>query len=230
MFRDMNRLTKGVLITTLSLVVLLVVGSLAGNFYLGKRLSDAQKSQTLAASALDEVQAEYNGLYREYTDATGGEPEAATPKQVDEAVGQPPKAGNPGAAGPPGASGTRGLIGLPGQIGPAGPTGPPGSPGANGKDGASGAAGALGDPGADGKDGLNGASGAAGEKGADGATGAPGPQGPAGPEGVPGPQGEPGADGSSVTSVVCTMEGVVSYIVFYDQLGIEVGRVQAPCV
>lgn len=202
MFRDMNRLTKGVLITTLSLIALLVVGSLAGNFYLGVRLSNSQAERADTSAALDQVQEEYNGLYREYTDATGGEPDAATPSQVNETVKELP--GKPGTPGATGAQGPRGMMGERGQDGPPGPVGPSGAPGAVGGVGAAGAAGV---------DGLNGAT---GSKGADGAPGGQGPAGPAGEPGAPGADGAPGPqgmDGRGITDVMCGEDG--SWIISY---------------
>lgn len=234
MFSDMNRLARGVLITTLALVVLLVGGSLAGNFYLGARLSSSQAETVNARQTADTLQDEYNKLYKEYTDATGNQPEAATPREVEQTVNQPT----------PGAQGPRGLLGERGQTGPAGP------PGKDGKDGAPGAVGPAGAVGGSGESGAPGSKGDSGSKGLDGATGAAGPAGAAGPPGPAGPPGESitgpagpagpvgpegpvgpsGAEGRGLGSVMCqASDPLTSFIVFYDQLGAEIDRVQAPC-
>lgn len=202
MLKDMNRLTKGVFLTTLGLVALLIVGSIGGNFYLGARLAASQNERVQVSNTLDQVQEEYNGLYREYTDATGGQPDAATPSQVNDSVTMAP--GKPGTPGVAGAQGPRGMMGERGQAGPAGPAGPAG---ADGEDGTAGA------NGGNGKDGLSGKDGLTGSAGADGAPGAPGAQGPQGEPGAQGGAGPAGMDGRGISSVTCAADG--SWIINY---------------
>lgn len=211
MFNDMNRLARGVLITTLATVLLLVVGSIAGNFYLGVRLASAQNERAQVSQALDTVQEEYNGLYREYTDATGGEPDAATPSQVNDTVDQAPAKN--GEQGVQGIQGPRGLMGEPGQ------TGPQGEPG---KDGAAGT------KGADGVNGKDGSTGKDGAKGSDGAVGPAGPAGPGGSTGPQGPQGVPGFDGMNgrgISNMTCGSDG--SWVVTYTDGTVE--TISGPC-
>lgn len=217
MLKDMNRLTRGVFLTTLGLVGLLIVGSIIGNFYLGARLAVSQNERVQVSATLDQVQEEYNGLYREYTDTTGGEPDAATPSQVNESVADTP--GRPGAAGATGPQGPRGMMGERGQTGPVGPVGPAGEAGGVGAPGAAGSSG---------KDGLSGSNGKDGNQGEAGAAGAPGPTGPVGPQGLEGPQGVAGTngvDGRGIAGMTCNTDG--SWTISYtDNTSMTVG---GPC-
>lgn len=165
--------------------------------------------------------------------STGEKPVVESPSEVVQ--------GQAGAAGAPGEQGERGPQGLPGVRGQAGPQGEPGSDGKDGTPGASGSDGERGATGPAGTDGesVTGPQGATGATGATGAVGPAGPAGPAGKDGAPGKDGAtgatgapgaPGADGRSVSSVACVMDGLASYVVFYDQNLTEIGRVQTTCV
>lgn len=152
---------------------------------------------------------------------TGEKPVVESPSDVVQGqAGAQGATGDKGEAGERGPQGLKGDMGVRGQTGPAGPKGDTGAAGSAGKDGA---------------DGVTGATGSAGEAGAAGPAGATGPQGPkgdtgaAGAAGKDGTDGKPGADGRSVASVQCVMDGITSYIVFYDQTGTEIGRVQTVC-
>ncbi|MDR6172665.1 hypothetical protein [Curtobacterium sp. SORGH_AS_0776] len=156
----------------------------------------------------------------------GVKPNTKTPDEIKK--DDVPAAGIPGAAGAVGERGPQGLPGVRGQ------TGPQGEPGRDGKDGADGSPGkdstVAGPTGGSGKDGADST-----VPGPQGPVGAAGPAGPAGPAGATGPAGKdgvngaPGADGRSVTSVGCTADGLSTFIVFYDQSGAEIGRVQSMC-
>lgn len=155
---------------------------------------------------------------------TGEKPVVESPSDVVQGqAGAQGATGDKGEAGERGPQGLKGDMGVRGQTGPAGPAGPKGDTGA------------AGSAGKDGADGVTGATGSAGEAGAAGPAGATGPQGPkgdtgaAGAAGKDGTDGKPGADGRSVASVQCVMDGITSYIVFYDQTGTEIGRVQTVC-
>lgn len=155
----------------------------------------------------DALQQQYNKLYREFTDATGKKPDAATPKQLQS---------TPGATG---------QAGVRGQTGPQGPMGITGIAGSNGKNGANGAAGAAGASGSDGKDGAQGPVGPAGPAGPPGADSTvPGPtgaQGPAGPAGPPGP-------GRGIQSIDCQgADATSSWIITYTDGATQ--QIAGPC-
>lgn len=158
---------------------------------------------------------------------TGETPVVESPNDVVQG-----KAGAPGAAGDRGATGERGPAGPRGEMGERGQDGPAGKDGAPGPQGATGDNGASGSSGSDGADGLPGAT---GETGAAGPVGPQGPKGDTGAAGAPGaagatgPTGPAGADGRSVSLVACVMDGITTFIVFYDQAGVEIGRVSATC-
>jgi hypothetical protein len=164
---------------------------------------------------------------------TGETPVVDSPNDVVQG-----KSGEPGSPGPTGPRGPQGLPGVRGQVGPQGERGEPGSDGRTGVPGADsavpGPAGAAGSDGSDGQDGAPGADsivpGPAGAPGVAGAAGPAGPAGPPGADGKNGVDGKPGQDGRSVASVQCVVDGLSSYVVFYDQAGVELGRVQSTCV
>lgn len=227
----MSEWTRGtrIMFGCLAVMIALAIGFGVYDDLHKTQIIDVQRKQNYSLSdALTQAQ-------RQLID-NGVKPNTKTPDQIKSDA--PPI---PGAAG---AAGERGPIGLPGVRGQTGPAGRDGEPGRDGKDGEPGAAGK---PGADssvpgpagsaGADGLNGAPGAdstipgpAGASGADGAAGPAGPAGPPGADGKNGVDGKPGQDGRSVASVQCLVDGLSSYVVFYDQAGVELGRVQSTCV
>lgn len=160
---------------------------------------------------------------------TGEKPVVDSPNEVVQ--------GQAGATGATGARGERGPVGPRGEMGERGQQGSAGARGERGEDGTDGADGATGASGADGADstvpGPVGAAGAdstvAGPVGPAGPIGPAGPAGAAGKDGTNGADGKPGADGRSVSSVACVMDGTGTYVVFYDQSGVEVGRVSTVC-
>jgi len=152
---------------------------------------------------------------------TGETPVVESPNDVVQG-----QAGAQGATGDKGEAGERGPQGPKGDMGVRGQTGPAGPKGDNGATGAAGKSGATGEPGADGSTGDTGAAGATGPQGPQGPKGDTGAAGTPGKDGV---DGKPGADGRSVASVQCVMDGITSYVVFYDQTGTEIGRVQTVC-
>jgi len=141
---------------------------------------DAQGNYRAQVNKTETLQDEYNKLYKEFQQATGQKPNAASPEDVKQSVGQP------------GATGPKGDMGVTGQTGPKGDKGD---------------AGAAGAPGATGTPGANGVN---GDKGDTGATGAQGPTGPAGPQGPPGANGANGADGRGIQSMSCDGSGATS--------------------
>lgn len=128
----------------------------------------------------DVLQDEYNKLYKEFTDATGKKPDAASPQEVQSI---------PGATGPIGEQGLKGETGIPGISGPIG------TPGATGEPGVSG---------------VNGANGNDGKNGIDGPPGPQGIQGEPGAIGAPGANGTNGANGRGLQSVTCDGDGLTS--------------------
>lgn len=252
MQKTVSKFTKTVLGISLGLAILLTFGSVGLNIYFAHEASEADQERRESSNALAALQDEYQGLYMEYTEAVGGEPEAATPSQVNDAVEQ----ATPGPVGATGATGANGraptaaeigaavraycavlnqCIGERGQDGSDGEPGETGAPGADGEDGSAGADGANGLNGARGSDGSNGVNGAKGEAGAAGAAGAQGPAGPKGetgaigPVGPAGPPGPEGASSAGVTGVSCIMDGLTSYFVFSGPSG-EISRVQGSCI
>ncbi len=167
--------------------------------------SDARETRSDLISEVnknDKLQEEYNGLYKEYRDATGKTPTAPTPEQVKTI---------PGATGD---RGPKGDMGIQGQTGPIGATGATGATGANGKDGVNGT---------NGKDGSQGPKGDKGDKGDPGTPGAdstvPGPVGATGPA---------GANGVGIQSIQCQGDGADSMWVFGLSDG-SVATVAGPC-
>lgn len=195
-----SRFARVVIGTSLAVALALTAGSVGLNFWFASEAHKADLERRDTTSALITAQDEYRDLYEEYTAATGNQPEAATPNQLDSSTNSTKS--TPGAAGATGPQGPRGLMGLPGQIGPQGEPGEAGAPGAPGEVGAKGASGA------NGKDGLAGSQGVAGPAGPPGADSTvPGPAGPAGPAGAT------GAEGRGVMSMMCGEDG--SWIITY---------------
>lgn len=224
----MSEWSKGtrVLAWCLAAVVVIAIGAGIYDSFHKTQIIDVQRQQNYSLSdALTKAQ-------KQLID-NGVEPNTKTPDEITKKVAPAPIAG---AAGARGERGPQGLPGVRGQ------TGEQGLRGRDGKDGADGAAGKSG---VDGKS-IPGPAGAAGADstvpGPAGAQGAPGPQGEPGPVGAPGPAGptgaagkdgvpgKAGADGRSVSAVQCVMDGAATFVVFSDQSGAEIGRVQSVCV
>lgn len=165
-----------------------------------------QKSLIKEVNKNDLLQDEYNKLYREYTDATGKKPAAATPQEVQSV---------PGATGATGDRGPKGDMGIPGQTGPQGPIG------------ATGPAGPQGLPGQPGSDGANGVDGAPGPAGPPGDPGAPGPAGPPGATGATGPAG-PAGPGRGISNITCDgVDATSSWIITYTDGDTQ--QIAGPC-
>lgn len=209
----MSEWSRGTRILFWCLAALVALGVAFGVYdnFRKTQIIDVQRAQNVSLSdALTQAQSQLidNGV----------QPNTKTADQIADSV--PPAA--------PGVQGERGPQGLPGVRGQQGPQGEPGVPGAQGQ------------PGSNGQDSsVPGPAGAAGKNGADSSVPGPaGPAGAAGPVGATGPQGEPGAagapgvpgaDGRSVSAVRCEITGVTTDVVFFDQAGTEIGRVQAIC-
>lgn len=144
---------------TALVVIVAVVGVIAGGAYLASANSDLRIELADAHDELQASQANAERLYQQLLDE-GVRPDAEKPSEVVE-----------GPAGERGDTGPRGLQGEPGEPGP---PGPPGQPGGIGAPGEPGAPGEQGEPGPAGPPGEAGAPGAAGPAGADGAHGTPG--------------------------------------------------------
>jgi hypothetical protein len=174
---------------------------------------NTQHQLILEINKNETLQDEYNKLYREFTDATGKKPDAATPRQIQST---------------PGAQGATGQAGVRGQTGPQGPMGITGIAGSNGKNGVNGAPGSNGAPGASGADGKDGAQGPVGPPGPAGPPGADSTvPGPAGPPGATGPAGPPGP-GRGIQSIDCQgADATSSWIITYTDGATQ--QVAGPC-
>lgn len=210
---DISRGTRIVQIVG-GFVVLVVMAGIITFLGIGwnNAANDARNTQSQLFKEVnknDTLQGEYNKLYREYTDATGKKPAAATPSEV-KAI--------PGATGATGERGPKGDMGVAGQSGPTGPvgaTGPQGIPGSagingsNGKDGVPGATGPQGDPGP------------AGPAGPQGPPGDPGAAGPPGPTGATGP-------GRGISDITCDgTDATSSWIITYTDGTTQ--QIAGPC-
>ncbi|WP_341394074.1 hypothetical protein [Arthrobacter sp. G119Y2] len=184
----------------------LMIGGLAGFFWLGQVTADRDSAKAEAASeqqAKKDIAVEARAAL-----CSAGEVavyDANLCDQLEKIAEEPSRLEQ-------GPQGIQGVQGVTGTRGPAG---------ADGKDGADGEPGPAGANGVDGAEGVNGLNGEAGPAGADGADGAdstvPGPVGPPGANGSDGAPGSPGPSGRGITSVTCEGTGDASYwLVTYD--------------
>lgn len=181
-----------------------------------KDAREAQEDYHNQVIKTETLQSEYNKLYREFQQATGEKPKAASPESVKQIAGTP---GAKGEAGDRGAQGLPGIPGLNGQnatdaqvagavgdycashggcIGKTGQTGAAGAPGANASDAQVAAAVQAY---CDAHNSCKGDTGATGAPGADSTV--PGPQGEQGPAGPAGP-------GRGIQNVECVGDGATS--------------------
>ena len=178
----------------------LMIGGLAGFFWLGQVTADRD---TAKAEAANEQQAKKDiAVEARAALCQAGEVavyDANLCDQLEKIAEEPSRL----EQGPQGIQGVQGVTGTRGPAGKDGADGPPGPAGANGVDGA------------EGVNGLNGELGPAGADGADSTV--PGPAGPPGSNGSDGAPGSPGPSGRGITSVTCEGAGEASYwLVTYD--------------
>lgn len=220
----MSEWSRGTRILFWCLAALVALGVAFGVYdnFRKTQIIDVQRAQNVSLSdALTQAQSQLieNGV----------QPNTQSPDEISDQAA-------PELAVLPGSPGERGPQGLPGVRGQAGPKGEPG------EDGEPGAAGAIGPVGAAGKDSsVPGPAGAAGRPGADSTVAGPqgpagesvvGPAGPAGAPGAPGTNGVDGlngADGRSVESISCALTDMGTALIFTDQNGAEISRVQSLC-
>lgn len=218
---DWSRGTRILFWCLAALVALGVAFGVYDNFR-KTQIIDVQRAQNVSLSdALTQAQSQLidNGV----------QPNTKSPDEISESAA-------PATTVLPGAPGERGPQGLPGARGQAGP------PGEDGEDGAAGAAGPGGPAGKDSS--VPGPAGAAGRAGADSTVAGPqgpagesvvGPAGPAGAPGAPGTNGVDGlngtngTDGRSVESISCALTDMGTALIFTDQNGAEISRVQSLC-
>ena len=184
----------------------LMIGGLAGFFWLGQITADRDSAKAEAASeqqAKKDIAVEARAALCQAGEVAVYD--ANLCDQLEKIAEEPSRLER-------GPQGIQGVQGITGTRGPAGE---------DGKDGADGEPGPAGAPGEDGADGANGLTGGPGPEGQPGPVGAPGKDstvpGPAGPAGTNGNDGAPGANGRGITSVTCEGAGDASYwLVTYD--------------
>ena len=181
----------------------LMIGGLAGFFWLGQVTADRD---TAKAEAANEQQAKKDiAVEARAALCKAGEVavyDANLCDQLEKIAEEPSRL----EQGPQGVQGVQGVTGT---------RGPAGTAGKDGADGEPGPSGANGVDGADGVNGLNGEPGPAGASGADSTV--PGPVGAPGANGNDGAPGANGANGRGIASVTCEGTGDSSYwLVTYD--------------
>lgn len=213
------------------LIVVAVVGVVAGFVWNAATINDLRGVVQDRQARLDGLNEQYRDLYAQ-AEEEGVRPRTVDPGEIELPDPVPGPQGERGETGPRGLMGLRGPAGEPGEPGepgPAGPAGPPGSPGepgppgADGTDGAEGAEGVDGEPGAPGTPGPPGPPGDPGPAGDRGPAGERGPQGEVGP---PGPTGPPGEDGRTLTAITC-QEDATWLLTYSDG---TTSRAAGPCI